>query len=139
MFCLRILVLQLPSIFFQINSPFVLSTDQMKRLSPSATFRKMRSSHMTGVAPVQLGIVSFQVTFSSALQRVGRFFSPLRPLRDGPRHCGQFSANADVAIRKATTPVKNSLLRTSVHLPVFLECLMVDHSERKMKRERACP
>src|SRR5262249_9833950 len=86
MFCLRILVLPPPRSFFQTGSPFVRSTHHRYRLSPSATFRKIRSPQMIGVAPVQLGIASFQVTFSSALQRVGRFFSLLMPLRNGPRH-----------------------------------------------------
>src|SRR5215813_4115281 len=74
MFCLRIFTLPPPSGFFQAASPFVRSTHQRKRLSPSATLRKTRSPQMIGVAPVQPGIASFQVTFSSAPQRVGRFF-----------------------------------------------------------------
>src|SRR5664279_1737626 len=48
---------------------------------------------MIGVAPVLLGIASFQTTFSVVLQRVGRSFSLLIPFRFGPRHCGQFSAS----------------------------------------------
>src|SRR5437870_13540563 len=52
---------------------------------------------MMGVAPVRLGIASFHAMFSVLLQRTGRFFSVLVPFRNGPRHCGQFSANADKA------------------------------------------
>src|SRR5215510_14151562 len=83
MFCLRIFVLPALRCFFQSASPLVRSTHQRTSLSPSATFRKTRSPQMIGVAPVQLGIASFQVMFSFALQRVGRFFSLLMPLRNG--------------------------------------------------------
>src|SRR5919106_5388143 len=92
MFCLRILTLPPPSGFFQSTSPFVLSTHQRNRLSPSATFRKTRSRQMIGVEPLKPGIVTFQTTFSSVVHLSGRFFSLLTPFRFGPRHCGQFSA-----------------------------------------------
>src|SRR6516165_8686369 len=79
--------------FFQITVPLVLSTHQRYRLlSASATLRKMLFSQMIGVAPVLLGIASFQTTFSVVLQRTGRSLSPLTPFKLGPRHCGQFSA-----------------------------------------------
>src|SRR6185295_6288988 len=108
MFCLRILTLPLPSSFFQTTSPFDLSTHHRKRSSPSATLRKMRSFQTIGVAPLQLGSGSFQLTFSSVVQRKGRFFSPLTPFKVGPRHCGQFSAWAtEVKISKA----KNCAIR----------------------------
>src|SRR5215813_2166529 len=108
MFCLRILVLPPPSSFFQRSSPLLRSTHQRKRLPPSATFRKIRSPQMIGVAPVQLGIPSFQVTFSSALHRTGRFFSALVPFRKGPRHCGQLSATTDTAASATTSRERNS-------------------------------
>src|SRR5829696_8733315 len=92
MFCLRIFTLPAPSGFFQRISPFVLSTHQSDKLSPSATFRKMRSRQMIGVEPLRPGIATFQITFSSVVHVTGRFFSLLTPLRLGPRHCGQFSA-----------------------------------------------
>src|SRR5215510_5956851 len=60
MFCLRIFTLPPPSGFFQSTSPFDLSTHQRNRLSPSATFRKMRSRQMIGVEPLQPGIEAFQ-------------------------------------------------------------------------------
>src|SRR6185295_1972745 len=99
MFCLRILVLPALRCFFQSGSPLVRSTHQRNRSLPSATFRKMRSPQMMGVAPVQLGKASFHVTFSSALHLNGRFFSLLTPLSEGPRHCGQLSPNALVVAR----------------------------------------
>ena len=46
------------------------------------------------------GSASFQVMFSVFDQRTGRFFSALRPLSDGPRHCGQFSADDDAKRRE---------------------------------------
>ena len=89
MFCLRIIVLPPPSGFFQSTSPLVRSTahSDSESLSASATFRKMMSPQMIGVAPLRSGIASFQVTFSSLVQVDGRPFSALRPLADGPRHC----------------------------------------------------
>src|ERR1700716_1653883 len=80
--------------FFQITVPLVLSTHQRERPPPSATFRKMLLSQIIGVAPVLLGMANFQPTFSVVLQWTGRFFSLLMPFAPGPRHCGQFSANA---------------------------------------------
>src|SRR6185369_9345209 len=94
MFCLRILTLPPPSSCFQSTAPFVLSTHQRNRLSPSATLRKMRSRQMIGVEPLQLGSAVFQTTLSSVVHLSGRFFSLLVPLRFGPRHCGQLSARA---------------------------------------------
>src|SRR5215475_12611351 len=94
MFCLRLFTLPPPSGFFQSTSPFVLSTHQRERLSPSATFRKMRSRQMIGVEPLQPGMAVFQAMFSSVVHLTGRFFSLLTPLSDGPRHCGQLSALA---------------------------------------------
>src|SRR4030095_11484271 len=126
MFCLRILVLPALRCFFQSTSPFFLSTHHRNRSSPSATLRKMRSFQMIGVAPVQLGMGIFQITFSSVLHRVGRFFSLLTPLRNGPRHCGQLSAAA--VCSKASTTVRTSgiLLRTLFVLPGMM-AVMLDH------------
>src|SRR5262249_27800107 len=107
MFCLRILWLPPPSGFFQRTSPLVLSRHQRARLSPSATFRKIRSRQMIGVEPLQPGIGVFQATFSSVVHLTGRFFSLLTPLSDGPRHCGQFCAWATNESRKTATSVTN--------------------------------
>src|SRR5689334_2251221 len=83
-------------IYFQIRVPLDLSTHHRYRLlSASATFRKIWLPQMIGVAPVLLGMGSFQSTFSVGLHRTGRFFSPLIPFNLGPRHCGQSSAKAD--------------------------------------------
>src|SRR5215475_9817658 len=111
-FCLRILVLPALRCFFQSASPLVRSTHQRSRLPPSATFRKIRSPQMIGVAPVQLGIASFQVMFSSALHLSGRFFSAQMPFIVGPRHCGQLSAEADRITTRKTRDVRRSPLRT---------------------------
>src|SRR4026209_2670824 len=106
MFCFRIFTLPAPSGFFQRTSPFVLSRHHSARLSPSATFRKMRSRQMIGGDPLQPSIATFQTTFSSVVHLTGRFFSLLTPLRAGPRHCGQFWAwaTANVSRTKPSTP-----------------------------------
>jgi hypothetical protein len=64
----------------------------------------MRSFQTIGVAPLRLGTGSFQAMFSVADHLTGKFFSPLAPFSEGPRHCGQLSADttttaqADIAI-----------------------------------------
>ena len=64
----------------------------------------MRSPQTIGVEPDHAGSCSFQLTFSVADHLTGRFFSPLRPFSDGPRHCGQFSAeDAAVAANNTAT------------------------------------
>src|SRR5215510_15772616 len=103
-FCLRIFTLPLPSNFFQSTSPLVLSRHQRNRLSPSATFRKIRSRQIIGVEPLQPGIATFQAMFSSVVHLTGRFFSALTPLSAGPRHCGQLSAEtmfSEAAVERA--------------------------------------
>src|SRR5688572_31837267 len=94
MLCLRIFTSPPPSGFFHSTSPFVLPTAQRKRLPLSATFRKIWFRQTIGVEPLNPGIASFQTTFSSVVHLTGRFFSLLTPLSAGPRHCGQFSAEA---------------------------------------------
>src|ERR1700704_6189006 len=54
---------------------------------------------MIGVAPDHAGRSSFHVMFSVALHFTGSPVSRLTPSSVGPRHCGQFSAPADTAIR----------------------------------------
>src|SRR6266545_791876 len=83
--------------FFQTGSPLPLSMHHSASVSPSATLRKMRLPQMMGVDPERSGMASFHTTFSVWLQRAGRSDSPLTPLSDGPRHCGQFSANPAAA------------------------------------------
>ena len=60
----------------------------------------MRSPQTIGVEPDQAGSASFQAMFSVVDQRTGRFFSPLTPFSDGPRHCGQFSAVSGTPARE---------------------------------------
>src|SRR5579872_5429994 len=74
--------------------------------SLSATFRKILSPQMMGVAPLQLGSGSFQATFSCGLHFEGRFFSWLTPFNSGPRHCGQFSALAEKKVRAARPVIR---------------------------------
>src|SRR5215212_3279302 len=104
MFCLRSWWLPEPSGRFHSTVPLARSTHQRYRLSPlrtfrsSATFRKTRSPQTIGVEPDQAGSCSFQATFSDADHFTGRLRSPLTPLSDGPRHCGQFSAEGRAAV-----------------------------------------
>ena len=72
----------------------------------------MRSPQTIGVEPDHAGIASFQVMFSVVDQRTGRFFSPLRPLSDGPRHCGQFSAR-DVRTREQSATTQSESTRST--------------------------
>ncbi len=65
----------------------------------------MWSPHTIGVDPDQAGSGSFQVMFSFADQRSGRFFSSLSPFSDGPRHCGQFSADGAATAANNTNTV----------------------------------
>src|SRR5215813_13495255 len=112
MFCFRILVLPLPSGLFQAGSPRVRSRHHKNRLLPAAMFRKILSPQMIGVEPLQLGRLTLQVTFSSVPQWVGRFFSLLMPFRNGPRHCGQFSARTNLADSTVTRKASAIPLRT---------------------------
>src|SRR5436190_18388228 len=91
-FCLRILTSPSLRCFFHNTVPLFRSNAHKERLLVSETFRKMVSPQMIGVEPLQATIGSFQVTLSSVDHLTGRFFSLLTPLRFGPRHCGQLSA-----------------------------------------------
>src|SRR6185369_14963489 len=93
---------------FQRTSPLFLSRHQRKRLSPSATLRKIRSRQMIGVEPLQPGIPTFQTTFSWVVHLTGKFFSLLTPLSAGPRHCGQFCAWATCEHMKKATAARVS-------------------------------
>src|SRR3989442_10506860 len=92
MFCFCIRTLPSPTCCFHGRAPHVRSMHQRYSSRPSAILRKMRSPQTIGVDPDHAGRSSFHVMFSVFDQRTGRFFSPLRPFADGPRHCGQFSA-----------------------------------------------
>src|SRR5262249_52192977 len=80
--------------------------------SPSDALRKMVSPQMIGVEPLQAGICSFHVTFSSTVHLTGRFFSLLTPLSAGPRHCGQLSAET---MFSAATVDRAMMTNTSVN------------------------
>src|SRR5262245_34535250 len=101
-FCL--LILKLPPVMglFQRILPFSRFTHHSSRLSPSATFKKIRSPQMIGVEPLRLGMGSVHVTFSVLLHLVGRLCSVLMPSSVGPRHWGQFSAAPEAARIRAT-------------------------------------
>src|SRR5262245_59115922 len=79
---------------------------------PSDALRKMVSPQMIGVEPLQAGICSFHVTFSSTVHLTGRFFSLLTPLSAGPRHCGQLSAET---MLNAATVDRAMMTNTSVN------------------------
>src|SRR6476619_4923817 len=68
----------------------------------------MRSPQMIGVDPENAGSASDQVMFSLFDHRTGRFFSALRPFRDGPRHCGQFSAEELALIVQSRTTIRTT-------------------------------
>ena len=97
MFCLRCMLLPPPSGRFQLTAPDLRSTLHSSS-SPcagcKATLRKIVSFQMIGVAPLRLGIGSFQATFSVWVQLVTRPRSRLTPFSSGPRHCGQLSAKS---------------------------------------------
>src|SRR3954454_15828598 len=93
MFCFWSLTLPAPSLCFQTGAPVPRSIAHKNSSEPSATFRKTRSPHTIGVDPDHAGRPIFQVMFSVFVQRSGTSFSPLTPLRNAPRHCGQFSAD----------------------------------------------
>ena len=73
----------------------------------------MRLPQMMGVAPDLAGIASFHEIFSVVLQWSGRSFSVLIPFREGPRHCGQFSAMAGSAMAARTKAIDGQVRRVS--------------------------
>src|SRR5439155_16506112 len=68
-------------------------------LSPDET--KTRSSQIAGVAALGPGKSTVQSTFSVLENLVGRLFSEVEPLKLGPRHCPQFSANTERVKQRA--------------------------------------
>src|SRR5579864_780748 len=110
MFCLPILKLPPATCFFHNTAPRTRSTHHSAMSSLSATLRKTRSPQMIGVAPLHAGRGSFQAMFSSRLHRTGKSFSLLMPLREGPRHWGQFS------------PVQTLPARTARHTIPTIRC-----------------
>ncbi len=58
------------------------------------------SSQMAGVAALGPGKSTLQATFSVLDHSDGSSRSVVEPLKNGPRHCGQFSALAPTLIHK---------------------------------------
>src|SRR3954468_22137956 len=91
MFCLRSWWLPPPSGRCHRIVPVARSTHHRCSVtgcgerSSSVTLRKIRFPQITGDDPENDGIASFHATLSAALHLIGRFFSVLMPLRDGPR------------------------------------------------------
>ena len=123
-FCLRSMWLPPAMAPFHSTLPVFRSSDHSSS-SPVAsavpTFRKMVSPQIIGVEPLRPGIGSFHVMFSVVLHLMGRPFSLLTPFSDGPRHCGQFSADNVTAAATATIPVADARLISE--LPPALEVL----------------
>ncbi len=71
---------------------------------------KTWSSQTTGVAAAGPGSGAHHLMFSVFENVVGRFFSVVEPLKNGPRHCGQFSARRDVVNRSASAPAHDNSL-----------------------------
>src|SRR5687767_4015914 len=92
MFCFCSLWLPPPSGAFHSTAGPFRSTHQSDSSVPSATFRKIKSPQMIGVAPLHSGRGSFQAMFDSAVHLSGSPVSELTPFSCGPRHCGQLSA-----------------------------------------------
>jgi hypothetical protein len=61
---------------------------------------------MMGVDPDHAGSASLHVTPSVLDQRTGSAVSRLRPFRNGPRHCGQFSASRARGRTSVTTTIE---------------------------------
>src|SRR5205814_828833 len=76
----------------------------------SAELTNTRSSQMIGVAAEVPGSGAAHFTFLFLENSAGRFFSVLEPLKKGPRHCGQFSPQAETARAIGAPRVRNSVL-----------------------------
>src|SRR5215204_3872633 len=104
------------------------STAQSSR-SPSrsavATFRKMWFCQMIGVAPLRLGIGSFQAMLSPVSDDhfSGSPFASLTPFIRGPRQCGQFAAASEAPAKhtSAKDNVSGFIEFTVITIPDLLE------------------
>ena len=114
MFCLRWTLLPPLTGRFQVTAPELRSTLHSSS-SPcdgcSATLRKMVSFQTMGVAPLRLGMASFQATFSVWVQVLVSPRSRLTPFNSGPRHCGQLSAKSVTVVSDATRKLKQTVRR----------------------------
>jgi hypothetical protein len=107
---LRTLWLPAPIGCFQRTVPVARSTAHSASgspsLAPSATLRKTVLPATMGVEPETVGTASFHATFSVADQLSGNRRSALIPFCAGPRHIGQSSAAAPVAVAAIRTAAK---------------------------------
>jgi hypothetical protein len=70
-----------------------------------------------GDVPLVPGIGAVQATPSVRVHLVGSFFSELEPLKDGPRHCGQFSARVAARVRNPAAATMKMRLRWVIAVP----------------------
>src|SRR2546425_3092061 len=84
----------------------------------STELTKTRSFQMIGVAADGPGRSATHFTFSVFEKVAGKPFSVVEPLKNGPRHCDQFSARRKAGANRVPPPrVK---LRTHIILPSFI-------------------
>src|SRR5215813_6174637 len=125
MFCFPILKLPSAKCFFQRAAPCARSTHQSERSSFSATLRKIRFPQMMGVAPLQLGSGSFQATFSSRVQRTGRFGSSLLlafrpPLRPIFRSRGRNAKSSETDNANGSTQFRSPKVEIDIQQDTFV-------------------
>ena len=73
---------------------------------------------MIGVAAAGPGKSATHFTFSVFEKRVGNPFSVVEPLKNGPRHCDQFSAPREREEPMTRPPSANA--RKNFFLPMFI-------------------
>ena len=122
MLCLRwACPAEAPSGRFHRAAAVLRSRHHSETVSPSATFRKMRSPLTIGVEPLPVGSASFQARPSLADHFTGSPVSGLVPRSSGPRHCGQSAADSGAAAREPTQKASNGrscVMGTSGALPL---------------------
>src|SRR5665213_3292908 len=97
--------------FCQLIFPVCRSRQKSSRFSSSSGLvTKTESSQMIGVAWPVPGSGVDQRTFSVLLQVEGRLVSVVEPLRKGPRHCGQFSAETPRDKKQTKQPAKRRII-----------------------------
>jgi hypothetical protein len=121
MFCLRTCLLPPLTTRFQRTDPSARLTHQSETFAPSATLRNTRSFQTIGVEPDHAGSGSVHASPSVRDQRTGNPVSWLTPFRDGPRHCGQFSAESaeppsNTINRRGTEPFSTELPRSGTEV-----------------------
>ena len=105
---------------------FPLRSKQRVRFAPfSVVVRTMFSSHTTGVELPLPGKVIFQAMFESADQVVGKGPLGPTPFWSGPRHEGQFSAEAVAEINKTTSKPIKCFIINLLHENCYLIRIMI--------------